>query len=148
MRRAQTSVEYIFILAAILIVIGAYLASTGRFGDIISKPDRSEYWLTTPIGITGVAYGNKTTITIINNNPYDINLTLANMTIDGDQINFSDEGVLIKSQTQLKLDAPERICNDPAAILFATFHFEFKNMITGRTELFIPERNMQLYCNN
>lgn len=147
--KSQTASEYLMILAAVLIIIGIYLAASGRFGEIISRPDRSEYWLTTPIGISSIAVGNVTSLTIMNNNPYDIILTTANITVEGKvyEMISEEQEFFIQTKTQQRINFEESIECERGSLLQIEFHWIFTNTQIDVEREIIPDRRMNIYCN-
>jgi hypothetical protein len=143
--KSQTSVEFLIVLSVVFVIIMTYLAATGSFANIVSRPDRSEYWELARIGVGSIAIGNTSTITIMNNNPYPIDITNGTINFNGTDIVILQNAVRIQenSQTQINFEI-ECI---PKELLRISFRWAFVNNLTGVSETFIPDRTMNLYCN-
>ncbi|QLJ53092.1 MAG: hypothetical protein Sv326_0917 [Candidatus Fermentimicrarchaeum limneticum] len=150
MRRAQAAIEYLIILAVVVIIALIVIGVIGGFPGMtrgVSERDSAAYWAGADVGITRyfVATGTPTTQLIVRNNKlFQINLT--NITFDGGNgINYTT-GVLISPGSAISVNMTAAGCATGGQSFSKNVVITYKDATYGVQYTFTGEKPLVGTC--
>jgi hypothetical protein len=150
MRRGQAAIEYLIILAVVVIIALIVIGVIGGFPGMtrgISERDSAAYWAGADVGITRyfVATGTNTSQLVVRNNRlFQINLT--NITLDGsNSINYT-AGVLISPGSSVLVNMTTQGCGSAGQTFSKNIVITYKDATYGVTYTLTGEKPLVGTC--
>ncbi|MEM3555437.1 MAG: hypothetical protein QXF56_01830 [Candidatus Micrarchaeia archaeon] len=151
MRRAQAAIEYLIILAVVVIIALIVIGVIGGFPGMtrgISERDSAAYWAGADIGITRY-YLSKTAaasqLVIRNNRLFQINLTSIKFDGGSNILNYTD-GVLISPGSAVLVNLTGTSCANIGETVTKNVEIQYKDATYGVTYTFTGEKPLVGTC--
>jgi len=153
MRRAQAAIEYLIILAVVVIIALIVIGVIGGFPGMtrgISERDSAAYWAGADIGITRYyvsATSGASQLVIRNNRLFQINLTGIKLDGGSNILNYTN-GVLISPGSAVLVNLTGQVCGAGTAgqTFSKNVEIDYKDATYGVTYTFIGEKPLVGTC--
>jgi len=150
MKRGQAAIEYLIILAVVVIIALIVIGVIGGFPGMtrgVSERDSAAYWAGADVGITRY-YISKTAaatqLIIRNNRLFQINLT--NISFDAaNTINYTT-GILISPGSAVSVNMTDAACSNAGDSISKAVVVTYKDATYGATYVFTGEKPLVGTC--